>query len=271
MKRFSIAALLTATLLTSCNKIDSVNIQPTVDFSQMEKAMQQNTKVQASLQNVTKMVNDIMDRAKVNGRTIENNQVPTCATIQADAKIKTISVDFGAGCTSPYGTVKGSLTIVYSGTFGQTGATITVKMNNLTLGDVTMNGTFAVADFKLNAANTLDYKINVTALSVTTSSSSVTTTVALAQTWKNFLTPATSDDEISTLMTGSFKSGEVDYSVETTSAMITKGSCETNVPVSGVVKLSSNNVTGTLDYGLGMCDTEGTLTVAGQSKTIQLK
>lgn len=271
MKRLSIAALLAATLFTSCNKIDSVTVQPSVDFSQMEKAMKQNTQVQASLQNVSRLVNDIMDKAKVNGRAADGGNVPTCANIQTDTKNKSITVDFGNGCSGAYGTVKGVISISYSGAFGQTGTTITVKMTNLTMGDVSMNGTISLSDFKLNPANTLEYKINVNSLNVVTPTGSVTTSVAMAQTWKNFLSPSTSDDELLTSLNGSFKAGDLDYAVETTTSMLTKGSCETNVPVSGVVKLSAAGVSGVLDYGSGTCDTVGILTVGGQSKSIELK
>ena len=64
---------------------------------------------------------------------------------------------------------------------------------------------------------------------------------------------------------------DLNYDVETTTNLIIKGACSTNVAVSGVMKIGTKGMTGVLDYGTGSCDMVGTLTVGSQSKTVELR
>lgn len=271
MKRFSIAAIFAATLLTSCNRTEEIKIESD-DFAQFQTLIQQNTRIQSAIQALIQMTNDIMDKSKANGRvSAEMGELPTCANIQPDLKNKTISVDFSSGCNSPYGSIKGSITVSYTGAFGQSGTSINVRMNNFAVGDVALNGTVGLNDFKKTGVNLLEYKVKVTDLTASYQGSNFRTTMEMGQSWKNFQTTNTNDDEVIVSLKGGYFVSDLSYDVETTTNLLIKGACSTNVAVSGVMKIVAKGLMGVLDYGTGSCDMVGTLTVGSQSKTVELR
>jgi hypothetical protein len=70
--------------------------------------------------------------------------------------------------------------------------------------------------------------------------------------------------------TTTFPNGNIYTSTITTPLQITM-SCKIPFPVSGIVKITKNDVEATLDYGNGDCDNLATMTTDGVSKEIQLK
>lgn len=271
MKRLSIAAIFAATLLTSCSRTEETKVEPD-DFTQFQTLVQQNTRIQSILQALIQLTNDIMDKTKANGKiSAEMGEVPTCASLQPDLKNKTITVDFSNDCNSPYGSIKGSVTLSYTGAFGQTGSLITIKMNQFAVGDMALSGMVGLSDFKKIGVNLLEYKVKVTDLTAVYQGNSLKTTMELVQSWKNFQTTNTNDDEVSTLLRGNYFVNDLNYDIETTANLLIKGVCSSSVAVSGVMKMISKGITGILNYGTGTCDTVGTLTVGSQSKTIELR
>jgi hypothetical protein len=272
MKRFSIAAIFAATfLLSSCQRTEEANIEPD-DFAQFQTLIQQNTRIQSAIQALIQMTNDIMDKSKANGRvSAEMGELPTCANIDPDLKNKIIIVDFSNGCGSPYGTIKGSITVNYTGAFGQSGASINIRMNNFAVGGMALNGTVGINDFKKTGINLLEYKVKLTDLTTAYEGSSLRTTMEMGQSWKNFQTTNSNDDEVITSLKGSYFVNDLSYDVETTTNLLMKGACSTNVAVSGIMKIALKDMSGVLDYGTGSCDMVGTLTVGGQSKPVELR
>lgn len=271
MKSISIIAICAITLLTSCSRTQETKVEPD-NLTQFQTLVQQNTRIQETLQALIQLTNDIMDKAKANGRTsAEMGEVPICANIQPDLKNKTISIDFSNGCSSTYGSIKGSITISYTGSFGQSGSAITIKMNNFAVGDMALNGTVGLSDFKKVSVNLLEYKVKATDLTAVYQGSSLKTTMELVQSWKNFQTATTNDDEIMSYLKGNYVVSDLNYDIETTTNLLIKGACSSSVAVSGIMKMISKGMTGILDYGTGACDTVGTLTVGGQSKTVALR
>lgn len=271
MKCFIFSFCSAFVLFSSCQTPKEEPVVPD-DFSQIQQITQQATRVQTAIQALVQFTLDIMDKAKVNGRvSAETGDVPSCASIQADLKTKTIAVDFGSGCETPYGTIKGSVLISYSAPFGQAGASISLKMSNFSAGGTTLNGTVALTEFKKTSPNQLDYKIKMTDVDIAYQSTSFRTAMDMAQSWKNYQTTASSDDEIMTSLKGNYVTGDVIYTVETTTGLLVKGACANNVAVSGIMKISLKGIASTLDYGPGTCDSIGALTVGNQTKTIELR
>lgn len=271
MKRFILFLFPVTVLLSACQSTKENAVVPD-DFSQIQQISQQTVRVQTAVQALVQFTLDIMDKAKANGRvSAETGEVPSCANIQADLKAKTISVDFGSGCETLYGVVKGVIMISYTAPFGQSGASISLKMNGFSTGGTVLSGTIALTDFKKTSFNQLDYKIKMTDVNVAYQSSSFRTTMEMTQSWKNYQTTTSGDDEIVTSMTGNYTLADVVYTVETAANLLVKGSCANHVAVSGILKISLKGIASTLDYGNGTCDTIGTLTVGSRTETIELR
>ncbi|MFN8344026.1 MAG: hypothetical protein U0X91_03430 [Spirosomataceae bacterium] len=258
--------------LTSCQRSGEENTVTPDNFTQFQTLIQQNTRLQTALSFIIQLTADVMEKAKVNGRiSAETGEIPTCAHLQTDLKNKTLTVDFAGGCNSPYGTLKGSVTIQYTGGFGQTGASVIVRINNFAVGDIALNGTLELNDFKKTGVNLLEYNLKLTDLTALYQNKVFKTTMEMGQSWKNFQTVSANDDEINTSLKGTYVIDELTYDVETTANLLVKGTCSDNVAVSGLLKMTAKGITATLDYGAGNCDTVGTLTVGGQSKTVELR
>ena len=198
-------------------------------------------------------------------------KIDLISNIDPDLKNKTIIVDFSNGCGSPYGTIKGSIKVSYTGGFGQSGASINIRMDNFGVGDIALNGTVGLNDFKKTGVNLLEYKVKITDLTAVYQGSSLRATMEMGQSWKNFQTTNTNDDEVVTSLKGNYFVSDLNYDVETTTNLLTKGACSANVAVSGIMKIVMKEVTGVLDYGTGNCDMVGMLTVGNQSKTVELR
>lgn len=272
MKPFVLVASFVLFFFTSCKQTTEENAVEPDEFTSFQTLIQQNTRLQTALGALIQFTTDIMDKAKVNGRiSAETGEVPTCATIQPDLKNKTLTVDFSGGCSSPYGTVKGSITISYTGAFGQSGSSVTVRMNNFSVGEFALNGTVGLTDFKKTGANLLEYKVILTDVTAVYQGAVLRTAMEMRQSWKNYQTTSSSDDEIITSLKGNYVIDDLNYDVETTANLVVKGACSSNVAVSGVMKMVAKGVTAVVDYGAGNCDLMGTLTVGNQSKTIDLR
>lgn len=272
MKSFVLVASFVLISITSCRQTkEEIAVQPD-EFTAFQTLIQQNTRLQTALGALIQFINDSMDKAKVNGRiSAEMGDLPTCASIQPDLKNKTLTIDFSSGCGSPYGTIKGSITISYTGAFGQSGASVTVKMNNFAVGDFALNGTVGLTDFKKTGVNLLEYKVKLTDVTAVYQGAALRTAMDMGQSWKNYQTTNSGDDEIVTSLKGNYVIDDLNYDVETTTSLVVKGACSSNVAVSGVMKMAAKGVTAVLDYGSGNCDLMGTLTVGNQSKTVDLR
>lgn len=272
MKSFVSVASFVLIFFTSCKQTTEENAVEPDEFTSFRALIQQNTRLQTALGALIQFTNDIMDKAKVNGRiSAETGEVPTCATIQPDLKSKTLTVDFSGGCSSPYGTVKGSITISYTGAFGQSGASVTVRMNNFAVGDFALSGTVGMTDFKKTGTNLLEYKVKLTEVSAVYQGAALRTTMDMGQSWKNYQTTSSGDDEIVTSLKGNYFIDDLNYDVETTTNLLVKGTCSSNVAESGIMKMVAKGMTAVLDYGVGNCDLIGTLTIGNQSKSIDLR
>ncbi len=268
----------------ACQKNDALEpTTPTTDYSSEYNASTDVSTEVAAVQNVNQMVQEVMDSYAPNGRMDAEasnasayTYVPTCAVITPDAKNKSITINFGTGCTTPLGgTYSGSVKITYTGKFGTSGSTIKVDLTSFATSRYTFNGSMTLSNFKLTTT-ALSYDVALSDLSITDKSGKTTKlNMTLSVNWaKGINTPKDpSDDIFSISITGSFtdNSGK-SYTIKTTDPMILKAECSIKIiPVSGTLEMTpSSGAVITVDFGAGTCDDIITVTVKGVKKEVDL-
>ncbi len=206
-----------------------------------------------------------------------NGRVESCATVTlspADTVTfpKTMTIDFGSGCTSANGIVrKGKIIATLSGKIRKSGTTTAVSFSNYYVNDYHVEGTYSITTNSGNG-NGVNFTTAVSGGKITYPDGATyynySGTHTLAQTG-GIGTVAIADDVFS--WTGGFttsSSAGKSLTVSITSPLVKSMSCK-NI-ISGVQAFTYNVVSGTINYGDGTCDNQATLTVGSKTQTITL-
>lgn len=217
-------------------------------------------------------------RIATNGRADEVDTIPACATITvspADTGTypKTVTVNFGTGCTGWYGVTRsGSITFTFSGHLKNPGTTVTATYNNYKVNGYLVQGNYSVYNAS-SLSNGIMFTSTVTNGKVTYPNGfqwySYSGTRTIRQTggigspnYNTYVFSITGAHSYAS-WTGRTLTDSV------TTPLVKQVSCE-NI-VSGTVAFTYNGlIKGTLDYGGGNCDSTATITVGSFTKTIIL-
>ena len=187
---------------------------------------------------------------------------------------KTITIDYGTGCTGFYGSTRsGKIIITLSARRNETGATRTVTLDNYYFNGIKVEGTKVVENLGPNDNQNIELSVTLTGGKLTlpderTIERSFEHTREWVAGWE---TLNIWDDEclITGVATGKNIEGKT-YTNTILSALHWKRVCE--FLVSGVVKFERDGVDPVeLDYGDGECDAVATLRRGDQAKQITLK
>jgi hypothetical protein len=217
------------------------------------------------------------DNGLSGGRVITdaNAKADACATVTlspADTVSypKTMTIDFGSGCTSANGvTRKGKLVITLTGKIRKSGSVMTVSFNDYYVNGYKVEGTFSVTNS--STANGLVFTTQTTNGKVTFPTGawfSHSGTKTFTQTAGQG-TPTFTDD--SWAITGSFSNANSEgktVSGTIGTALVKSYSCK-NI-VSGTIQFVYNGIKGTLDFGSGTCDNTATVTVGLKTYPVTL-
>ena len=215
------------------------------------------------------------DNGLSGGRVAIGARADACATVTispADTVSypKTMTIDFGSGCTSPNGvTRKGKLVITLTGKMRKTGSVISVTFNDYYVNGYKVEGTFSITNN--STPNGLVFTTQTTNGKVTFPSGawfSHSGTKTFTQT-AGYGTPAFADDSYA--ITGSFSNANSEgksVSGTITTALVKTFTCK-NI-VSGVIQFTHNGISGTLDFGNGTCDNAAVITVGTRTYPVTL-
>lgn len=211
----------------------------------------------------------------VAGRESSDEGITTCATVTlnpADFTTfpKTMTIDFGSGCTSSDGVTRsGSITATMSGKIRTAGTTISVTFNNYYVNNYKIEGTYSITN---NGGTGLNFTTQVSNGKITypgdTTYYMYSGTHTLAQT-AGSSTATFTDDSFS--ITGSStvsSSAGNNLNVNITTPLVKNAGCK-NI-VSGIEQFTYNNISGSLNFGDGTCDNLAVLTVGPSTQTITL-
>ena len=187
---------------------------------------------------------------------------------------KTVTIDFGTGCTGPRGvTRRGKVITVYTGPLSVAGSS-----------SVTTFQDYYVDSVKVEGSLKIENKSTLNGLSFTTTVENGKLTKPggnyimwnQTRTWTQVEGQATpfkpSDDvyNITGSASGTVKdSVTTQYSATITKALVRKFTCRWIT--AGSVDITKNSIKGTLDYGDGTCNNEAILTIGGATINIKLR
>ena len=200
----------------------------------------------------------------------------SCAVItispQGNVWPKTITMDFGTGCTYENVTRKGKIIAVFTDRFKNAGAKITVTFDNFYVYDHKIEGTKIITNNGKNARGYYNYTVEVSKSKISTAGKTVSFSSLNTIEWKAGSETRTPGDDVFSV-TGSSKgtnSKGKDFSINIVKPLIKEVACHFIVSGSTDIK-SDNHATKTLDYGSGNCDNKATITVEGVDKEITLR
>jgi len=188
---------------------------------------------------------------------------------------KTVTMDFGTGCTGFNDNVrKGKIIMVVTGPRLQLGSKRTITFENYYFNDIKVEGTKVFENKGYNTAQNLVISVTLTGGKVTLPDGrTIERTVAHEREWiAGLITPNIWDDEC--LVTG-IANGKTRNNIEYTNTIMTalhwKRVCR--FITEGIIKMerSGEELPVTLDYGDGECDAKAVVTRGTQSKEILLR
>jgi len=201
---------------------------------------------------------------------------PPCATVTVDSDEfpKTITIDYSEGCTGRMGLEKkGVVTIHMTDTILNEGAVYTVTFENLIMGHREISKTATYTNEGLNESD--HWVISFESLSTTTFEKqdelyTIVREFSGEKEWlAGFETPEVTDDILLLSRNGSITvNDELRFEKTTIEPLLIDRSCK--YPLSGIVEITRDGETMTIDYGTGECDNIAQVTKDGVTEEIEL-
>jgi hypothetical protein len=205
----------------------------------------------------------------------------SCAIYSLDDTVpgeypKTLSLDFGTGCTSVDGVLRtGKLTYVFSGPLLFPGTTASVTFTNYTVNGYGIQGTYNIAN---TSSDSTGISISTQVINgIITYPDATNYHYSHNRTYTMIAGSSTvfdiSDDVYSVTGNSSFSNSEgssIVWTIATASPLIKAVSC--HYISKGIVNFVYNqSVNGSIDFGDGTCDNAATITVGSISEPITLR
>jgi hypothetical protein len=278
------AALLLSTF--SCKK-DSSNSSQTADEQTTVDLASSSTGAESLYDDAFDVVVQSSEESGVStssvaGLTVNSTQsvntytaVSACAVITLSPQDptvfpKTMTIDYGSGCTSTNGiTRKGKLTVSLSGKVRTPGSVISVTFDNYSVNGYQLTGTYALTPV-LASGGGINYNITISDGSITLPTGAVYTySCSETFTQTGGIGTSTVTDDIYSI-TGNFSySGNGNTITGTvTTPLIRSADCK-NI-TTGTIAFIYKSINGTLDFGSGTCDNVATLKVGAKTSTVTL-
>ena len=278
MKTFKLTSFFVLALITvvvSCKKDESKsNTQPATEVATSDQ-------VSVTDDQVTEGVTTAMDAADGTEDGSADLRPVSCATITANADTKTITIDFGTGCTNPLTgrTRSGKIIVGYTGTNYKQATERTIEfVNYKTVDTVTLNGTFTQSNI-VRTNNSVNFTLSSSNFTFLFADGKTHTLVTYTRNFiinlgANLRDFSDNTTTISGSTTGINKEGEA-YSVTITTPVVIKGECALDhifYPATGMYDIKiGNRPKFTLSWGSGACDKVVTIVYLGITIDVTLK
>lgn len=265
---FAILILLSVVLVSCSDSGDQDPAEPSLALVDDEFA------INAAYEDLDFLTLDVLQSSGLGLRTLAVADLCTNTIVTHNEAAKKITVDFGAGCTSPNGvTRKGKVILSYTGTnFLFPGTAITTTFEGYEVDGLKVQGTRTITN------GGIDLLKNKVTLNVKVENGLITwpdnTSVTYSSTQVRQVTLGAGGYEASITGTASGKSREgFDYTAATTEPLIVNEDCArtgVSVPSSGVLAFTFQGIAVSANYGSGTCDKVIDITYPGGSKQITL-
>lgn len=260
-------------LISSCKKESSENTDNSKDQPTAINLTVASSISQSLYDDVFTQINIEAENNNINGKLNGETGVQGCATVTvspADLTTfpKTLTIDYGAGCTIGTITRKGKLTATISGRLRTPGTTVSVTFQNYFVNEYKLEGVFSITN---NSTN------NAASFTTQTSNGKLTYPAGVAYYTHNgshtytqvggLGTPTFTDDSWSVTGSGTTTSSANETLTVTIKTPLVKNIACGSV-VSGTEDFQYNNIKGSLDFGNGTCDRLATLTIGSYNTII---
>jgi hypothetical protein len=277
MKRIYATCILGSAFLTlaifSCSKNDKGNV-PVTDEGKTVELTSAKVNTDALYDDVSMEVLQVnTDNGLSNQPTTVNQACATVTISPTDLAVwpKTVTIDYGTtGCTGLNGFVrKGKISYTLNKKLLQTGAVLTISFDNYSVNGYKLEGVYTITNN--GSANGLNISVQLVNGKVTypdgtwyTKTSNTTWVQSAGAGTLSYL-----DDEYDLTGTGTVASSVGNTLTATSKSNLHRKVTCTNT-VSGLLDLTFNNISGTLDFGNGECDKNAVLTIAGKQYAVTL-
>lgn len=276
--RFFLFILLAAFIsFTSCSKdnspIEQASVELVDDNAVSDVAFDD---VFNTVDNATIILEDFIGKGDLKSGTIVGDSCPVISVDKSGAEVwpKTITVDYGAGCTGFYGSSrKGKIVITVSARRNVVGAKRTVTFDNYYFNNIKVEGTKVFTNLGPNSNQNIEVSVVLTGGKLTLpTEKTIERSFEHKREWiAGFATKTIWDDQC--LITGTAAGKNINgvaYTNTILSPLKWKRVCE--FLVSGVIKFEREGAVAVeLDYGQGECDAVATLKRGDVTKEITLK
>ncbi|RNC91698.1 MAG: hypothetical protein ED555_00805 [Allomuricauda sp.] len=278
-RRFPSALLVMALLVASCNK-DETSIEEELASEELITASELKYSDEAEMisDEVASIAEDVYaadEISETSKSSYSSNYLPECVTITTvvTATTKEKTIDFGAGCELPNGNVlSGIIMLSYAKDMEMASKSLALSLENFTFNGVAVEGGADVLRVRSNEngnpQGTASASFNATWPDGETASFTGTRT----REWiEGYGSGFWGDNVFLISGNGTFtgKLGNV-WSKEVVDPLRREMSCR--FIVSGVLEISRNSNTASLDFGDGSCDATGVLTYPdGSAKEVFLR
>jgi hypothetical protein len=205
------------------------------------------------------------------------NGFPPCATVtvEGDEFPKTVTINYEEGCTGRMGLQKkGIITIYMTDTITNEGAEYTVTYDNLVMGQREISKTAYYKNLGQNDDGNwvISYEISSTTTFERNGEEYVIVReLSGEREWLDgFDTPQMSDDIFLASGSGTITvNDEITFTKEIIEPLLIDRACR--FPLSGIVEITRNDETMTIDFGTGECDNIAQVTKDGVTEEIELE
>jgi hypothetical protein len=187
-----------------------------------------------------------------------------------------ITINFGTGCTDSKGNVRtGIINIEFIGKRFLPASKIITTFDGYTINGIQIEGTRTVTNITGSTEDSPKFSIVLAGGKATwPDGTTATRTVDRTREWIRGANPLNDEWIVDGTASGTNRNG-VSYSVDITTPLVYKRECAIGkkvfLPVEGVKELTTANNKIIIDYGNGDCDKTVTVTINGQSKTVEVR
>jgi hypothetical protein len=257
---------------SSCKKTSDTQadeIQTTVELSGN----------QAVSDNLTQDDNDVLEEVTTSndlsgsytmGPIVTGNVLGSCATVTITGNFpaKNIKIDFGTGCTSPWGVVrKGIINIVLTDSLRKTGSTATTTFDNYYVNGFKKEGTIIWTNTTVAGSGTPSWRRQVQNGKITSPTGTYwlhTADITITQTAGAGTPNNLTDNVFSISGTRTVTNAAGKTRTSTTQTPLQKKASCSNID-QGILKVEGPNHYALIDFGNGTCDNIATISIDGKT------
>ncbi len=270
--KYTLLLIVSGMILYSCSEEDD-NLNNLSDEALAEETASNVAEIDNQFYEAFYLTDELMDGTS----SIRNSQ---CADISLDTANRVFILDYGEGCTGPFGVERaGSITINYLGTYREPGSELSISFSNYTVNGNSLSGTIAMSNFSTNDDGQIFFTVQISGGEYTNNQGETIT--YSSQTTYTFISGERNNDiadnvySIEGTNSGTTSEG-ISYTSTIASSLTLNSSCLAQQQAyvsSGVldITLSTLELPASINFGDGSCDTKATLTYGPFTREINLR